>query len=165
MSPLRSLGMYVCVCVCVCVGLHSFYWCQIFALESIVVKTQNVFRLHGGIIIYLCMHASSQRNNLIKLTYYYTTLKRVQDSQIVRANKNSQVGHGWPHKRRPTSGNNQQIKALYQGCHWVWGLILSRAIKEKPIAINRDWVCNRACRLSNDRHIESYFLLRLIIFS
>ena len=34
-------------------------------------------------------------------------------------------------------GTIQQIKALRQGRHWVWGLIHHRATKEKTIAINR----------------------------
>ena len=31
-------------------GLNAFYWRQILALDSVVVKTQKVFCLHGGFL-------------------------------------------------------------------------------------------------------------------
>ena len=48
-----------------------------------------------------------------------------------------------------------QIKALRQSRHRVRGLVNRRAIKEKTIAINRDWVSNQACRLSHNIHFIS----------
>ena len=38
------------------------------------------------------------------------------DSQIVRANKNLKLSHGWPSQRK-TSGIKKRIKALRQGRH------------------------------------------------
>ena len=31
-------------------GLKAFYWCQIFALDSVVFKTQKLFSSHGGFL-------------------------------------------------------------------------------------------------------------------
>ena len=54
------------------------------------------------------------------------------------------------------SANNQRIKALRQGRHWVWGLTHRYAIKDETIATNRDWHYNHACRLSHDIRVVSY---------
>ena len=52
------------------------------------------------------------------------------NSQIVRAQENLKLSYAGPSQRQ-ASGINQQIKALRQGCHWVWGLTHRRAIKEE----------------------------------
>ena len=31
-------------------GLNAFYWRQIFALDCVVVKTQNLLSVHGGFL-------------------------------------------------------------------------------------------------------------------
>ena len=40
-----------------------------------------------------------------------------------------------------------------------------RAIKEGSKVVNRDWVNHQACSLSQNIHVVSHFLLRIIIFS
>ena len=70
-------------------------------------------------------NASSQRNNLIKLTLYDETKKRAHDSQIVRAKENSSWATVGPAKEK----HRPPIKGLRQSCHWVWGLTHRRAIK------------------------------------
>ena len=63
----------------------------------------------------LCMITG---NTLIKLTHYDETIKRAQDSQIVRAKENLKLSYGGP-RQRQASGTNQRIKALRQGRHLV----------------------------------------------
>ena len=41
-----------------------------------------------------------------------------------------------------SSSPNPLVKALWRGCHWVWGPNHRRAIKEWSIVINHDWVHN-----------------------
>ena len=64
---------------------------------------------------------SPQRNGLIKLPHYDETKKMARDSQIVRAKENRNLSHDGLSQRQ-TSDNNQLVKALRQGHHWVWGL-------------------------------------------
>ena len=40
-----------------------------------------------------------------------------------------------------------------------------RAIKEGSKVVNRDWVNHQACSLSQNIHVVSHFLWRIIIFS
>ena len=54
-------------------------------------------------------------------------------SQKVRAKETLKLSYGGPSQRQ-ASGTNQQIKALRQGRHWVWGLTHRHAIKEETIA-------------------------------
>ena len=61
----------------------------------------------------------------------------------VRAIENLKLSYGGPSQTQ-ASDTIQQIEALRQGCHWVWGLAHRRGIKEETIAINRDWVHNQA---------------------
>ena len=49
-------------------GLNVFYWFQILALDSVVVKTEKNVKLAWR-LPNLC-NVSSQRNNPIKLTHY-----------------------------------------------------------------------------------------------
>ena len=48
-------------------GLNAFYWCQIFALDSVVVKHKNIFladlsrRLMGELIVYQSLRQSVRR--------------------------------------------------------------------------------------------------------
>ena len=81
-------------------------------------------------------------------------------SQIVRAKENLKLSYGGPSQRH-TSGTNQRIKALRQGRHLVGGLTHRSAVKEETIAVNRDWVCNQACRLSHDTHAVSHSFITL----
>ena len=64
-------------------GLNAFNWHQIFALNSVVVKAQNIVKLAWRLPNYC--NVSPQRNNLIKLTPYDETKKmahaRLADSQ------------------------------------------------------------------------------------
>ena len=55
--------------MCVCGGLdfNAFYWYQIFALDTVVVKTLYFFLAWEPPITY---NVSSQKNTLIKLTHY-----------------------------------------------------------------------------------------------
>ena len=78
----------------------------------------------------------SNQVNTLKLTK-----KRALDSQIGRAKENIKLNYGGPSQRQ-ASGINQQIKALPQGIHKVWGLTNRRAIKDENITINPDWVHN-----------------------
>ena len=89
-------------------GLNAFYWRQIFALDSVVVKTQNCLAR---------MEASSQRNNQIRIKHYDKTKKMANDSQIVRANKKPQFELRLAQPQRKRSGINKRIKALRQGRH------------------------------------------------
>ena len=66
-------------------GLTAFYWSQIFALDSVVVK-HNIVKLAWRRPNYC--NASPQRKNLIKLTHLNETKKRVHDSQILKAKAN-----------------------------------------------------------------------------
>ena len=52
----------------------------------------------------LC-NASSQRNDLIKLTHFNETKKRAQDSRIVRAKDTLKLSHGGPSQRHVSSTN------------------------------------------------------------
>ena len=99
---------------------------------------------------------SSYRNNIIEFTHYDETEKRAQDSQIVIAKETLKLGYGGISYGR-ASGTNPPIKSLRQSRHWVWGLAHRRAIKGETMAINRDWVYNRACRLSHDIQVISNF--------
>ena len=67
--------------------MHLFYSYHIFALDSVVVKTQKLLSLHGGFLTY-------KRNNPTKLTHYDEAKKRAQDSQIARAKENLKWRHG-----------------------------------------------------------------------
>ena len=44
--------------LCVYVGevLKCIYWYHIFALDSVVVKIQTLFRSHGGFLVYAMYH-------------------------------------------------------------------------------------------------------------
>ena len=64
----RTAALATGVCVCVG-GLNAFYWCQTFALDSVVVKTPNIFRSHGLQCII------TDKNTLIKSTYFDETKK------------------------------------------------------------------------------------------
>ena len=59
----------------------------------------------------LC-NASSQRNNLIKLTHYNETNKRAHDSQIDRAEETLKVCYDVPSQRQAL-GTNQPMKVLH----------------------------------------------------
>ena len=37
-------------------GLNAFYWYQIFALDSVVVKAQRLLSCHGGFLIIAMYH-------------------------------------------------------------------------------------------------------------
>ena len=64
----------------------------------------------------------------------------------------------------PAKGKHQALTDLLKlnirAVIWVWGLTHRRAIKEKTIAINQDWVNNQAYRLSHDInlvfHVSTY---------
>ena len=71
-------------------GLSRFYWYQILALDSAFVIVYLAWRLHN-----YC-NVSSQRNNLIKLTHYGETKKRVHDLQIVKVKENLKLSDGGP---------------------------------------------------------------------
>ena len=43
--------------------------------------------------------------------------------------------------------------------HWVWGLTHRHLIKEETIAINRDWVYNKTCRLPHNKHVYHSFIM------
>ena len=98
-------------------GVNTFYWRQIVALDYVVDNTQNLVSSHGGFLI----NASSQRNNLIKLTHYDETKKRAHDSRIVRAKETLKLSYIWP-RQRQASSTSQRIKALRQGRHWILSL-------------------------------------------
>ena len=72
-------------------SLNAFNWYQIFALDSVDVKTKII-------------------------THYDGTKKRARDSQIARAKVNPKLSHGGPSQRQ-ASGANQPIKTSRQGCH------------------------------------------------
>ena len=80
-------------------GLNAFYWCQTVALYYTVVKVKLTWRPSN-----YC-NVSSQRNNLIKLTHYGETNKRVQAKEIIKL---SHVGSG----QIQASGTNQRFDAL-----------------------------------------------------
>ena len=93
---------------CATGGLKAFYWSQIVALDFVVVKTTIVklaWKLPN------LRNASSQRNNLIKLTNYDETKKLAYDSHITRAIENRKESYGGPSQRQ-SSGTNQRIKVL-----------------------------------------------------
>ena len=92
-------------------GLNEFYWYQIFALDSVVVKTQTLFSSYVGFPNYC--NVSSQGNNLINLTHYDVTKKRSYDSQTVQTKENLKLSHSGPSQRQ-ASGANPLIKALCQ---------------------------------------------------
>ena len=77
-----------------------FTGAKIFAIDTVVVNAQNCWRFFSQ------CNASSQRNNLIKITHYDETMKRANDSQIVRANKNLKLSYGGPSQGQ-ASGTNQ----------------------------------------------------------
>ena len=54
-------------------GLNTFYWFQIFALDSAVVEVQEIFSSHGG---HLTNAFSSWRNTLIKSKHHDETKKK-----------------------------------------------------------------------------------------
>ena len=74
-------------------GVNEFYWCQIFALDSVVVKAQKYVKLALRLPNNYC-NVSSKRNNLIKLTHYDEPKNRAHNSQIVRAKENLKLSHG-----------------------------------------------------------------------
>ena len=93
--------------------LNAFYWRQIFALGSFVVKNTKLLSSHGG---FSTNAMPSQRNSLFKLTHYDETKKKAYGSQIVRVKENLKSSYGGPNQRQ-ASCTNQQIKALRQGRH------------------------------------------------
>ena len=54
-------------------GLNAFYWRQIFALDSVVVETQNCL---ARMEVSLLMQCNTTENNQIKVTDYGKTKKR-----------------------------------------------------------------------------------------
>ena len=72
--------------------LNAFYWYQIFAIDSVVVKSTNAVQSVWRLPNYC--NVSSQRNNLIKLTHYDYIKKRAHDSQIVQAKENLKLSNG-----------------------------------------------------------------------
>ena len=70
-------------------ALNVFYWYQILALDSFVVKTQILFNSHGGLITYVMHHHRV-------IIYSDKTKKKAHDSQIVRAKENLKLSHGEP---------------------------------------------------------------------
>ena len=88
-------------------GLNAFYWNQIFALDSVVVKTQKCLaRMEASNTVY-------HHRETIKLTHYDETKKRAHD---VGAKGNLKLSYGGPSQGQ-ASGTNQRIKALRQGRH------------------------------------------------
>ena len=81
---------------------------QIFALDYIVVKTQNWCSLHGSFLTLQCINTE---NDLIRLTHYEDTKKTAHDSQIARAKVNLKLSHGGPSQRQAPD-TNQPIKGL-----------------------------------------------------
>ena len=81
--------------------------CKIVApnlpLDSAFIKAQKINCLARTEAPYFC-NASSQRNDLIKLTYYETT-KRAYNTQEVKAKGNPNLRYGGP-SQRPASGTN-----------------------------------------------------------
>ena len=65
--------------------LKCIYWYQIFALDSVVAKTQKLFSSHGGFL-------TIARNILNKFAYYETKTVAL-DSQIVGAKENLKLSH------------------------------------------------------------------------
>ena len=58
---------------------------KLFALDSAVVKVQEMFSSHGSLLSNAMYHHGE---TLIKLTHHHETKKRAHDSQIVRAKEN-----------------------------------------------------------------------------
>ena len=81
---LGYIGMYK-------VAYDTFYWYQIFALDSAVVEVHEMSSSHGGHLTNAMYHHG---NNLIKLTLHDETKKRAHDSHIVRAIANLKLSHG-----------------------------------------------------------------------
>ena len=71
-------------------GLYAFYWCYIFAIDSVVVKAHaKPFSSHVS-------NASSQRKYLIKLTHY-------NEKKLVKAKENLQFSHGGLSQRQASN--------------------------------------------------------------
>ena len=112
-------------------GLNAFYWYQISAQDSAVGEVQKCSaRTEAS---NYC-NESLWRNILINSAHYDETNKRAHDSQIVRAEENLKLSHGW-FSYRLTAGTNPPIKALHQNLHRVWGLTHRRVIKIKEETI------------------------------
>ena len=61
-------------------GFNAFYWHQIFALDSVVVKTQKLLSSHGGFLTN-AMHHDRETSNQMKqrkglMTPRYSELKK-----------------------------------------------------------------------------------------
>ena len=82
------------------------------ALDSLGVKTQQLFSSHGGFLTNPMYHRST-------LAHYDETKRRTSDSQISKANENLKLSHGGPSQRQ-VSGINQPIKALRQSVISEW---------------------------------------------
>ena len=94
-------------------GFKCIFLAPNFALDSVVVKTQNCLAHMKA--INTC-NVSPQRNNLIKLIHFDEAKKMAHDSVIVRAKENLKLNYSGPGQRQ-SSGTNQRIKALRQGRH------------------------------------------------
>ena len=46
-------------------GLNAFYWCQFFALDSFVVKTQKLLSMHGGFLTNAMQHHRETISNFM----------------------------------------------------------------------------------------------------
>ena len=82
-------------------GLNAFYWRQIFALDSVVVNTQNLYSSHGGFLTNA--KTLSQRNNLSTFTY---NVERAHVSQIVKAKENLKLSYGGPNQGKHQTPTN-----------------------------------------------------------
>ena len=45
-------------------GLSAFYWYQIFAIDSVRVRTQKLFSSHGASVLLQCSTALNEKNSL-----------------------------------------------------------------------------------------------------
>ena len=75
---------------------NAFHWHKIFALDSAVVETQNMFSSHGGFpTIAMHHHGETIKSN----QDYDETKKRAHDSQIGRAKENPKLSRSGPSYR------------------------------------------------------------------
>ena len=126
----KLLNIYVC-------AIKHFYCRQIFIMYPDVILNTKIMKTsdsHNGSLTH---HSENTKFRLIIL---------IKQRRVLLANPTNTASQNW---RKPlieakdiASGPNPLMKALWRGHHWVWGRNRRREIKEKSIAINRDWVNN-----------------------
>ena len=85
------------------------YWRQVFALDFTIVKTQQLFSLHGGFLNKIMQSITTEKQS--SLINSLGRNKENDSSRIVRANEHLKLNYGGPSERQ-ASGTNQQINAL-----------------------------------------------------